>query len=168
MRPRGVRSGQARNRMTYGRFAGCATQYAVSKMLSRVSLRPLPHGRGCDQRPQRAPRQPAASLPTTLLSCLSFALPALARSPFAWKDIGDGRMELREQGNAALVYNYGPQLKAGAPEDRRRCCYATFSRSIRLRVSPCSTISQRIIGTTAAYSGRGRWSRRKGKSTTFG
>ena len=51
------------------------------------------------------------------------ALPLAAQSPFAWKDIGDGRMELREGGKVALVYNYGPQLKAGAPEDRRRCCY---------------------------------------------
>jgi len=51
------------------------------------------------------------------------ALPLVAQSPFAWKDIGDGRMELREGGKPALVYNYGPQLKPGAPEDRRRCCY---------------------------------------------
>jgi len=50
-------------------------------------------------------------------------LPLMAQAPFAWKYIGDGRMELREGGKAALVYNYGPQLKAGAPEDRRRCCY---------------------------------------------
>ena len=54
---------------------------------------------------------------------VSLALPAVAQSPFAWKDLGDGRMELRENGNPALVYNYGPQLKPGAPEDRRRCCY---------------------------------------------
>jgi hypothetical protein len=32
-------------------------------------------------------------------------------------------MELREGGKVALVYNYGPQLKAGAPEEKRRCCY---------------------------------------------
>jgi hypothetical protein len=51
------------------------------------------------------------------------ALPLMAQAPFAWKDIGNGRMELSEGGKAALVYNYGPQLKAGAPEDRRRCCY---------------------------------------------
>jgi hypothetical protein len=57
------------------------------------------------------------------LVCFSLALPALAQSPFAWKDLGNGRMELRERGNPALVYNYGPQLKPGAPEDRRRCCY---------------------------------------------
>jgi hypothetical protein len=54
---------------------------------------------------------------------IALALPLVAQSPFAWKDVGDGRMELREGGRAALVYNYGPQLKAGAPEDRRRCCY---------------------------------------------
>jgi hypothetical protein len=57
--------------------------------------------------------------------CLAVALvlPALADEPFSWKDLGDGRMELRENGKPALVYNYGPQLKPGAPENRRRCCY---------------------------------------------
>jgi hypothetical protein len=56
---------------------------------------------------------------------LAFALvlPALSQAPFAWKDLGDGRIELREAGKLALVYNYGPQLKPGAPENRRRCCY---------------------------------------------
>jgi hypothetical protein len=42
---------------------------------------------------------------------------------FSWKDHGDGRLELLEDGKTALVYNYGPQLKDGVPEDRRRCCY---------------------------------------------
>lgn len=42
---------------------------------------------------------------------------------FSWKDHGDGRLELLENGKTALVYNYGPQLKDGVPEDRRRCCY---------------------------------------------
>jgi Methane oxygenase PmoA len=51
------------------------------------------------------------------------ALPLMAQAPFEWKDIGKGRMELSEDGKAALVYNYGPQLKAAAPENRRRCCY---------------------------------------------
>jgi hypothetical protein len=50
-------------------------------------------------------------------------LPTAAWSQFAWKDFGDGRLELREHGNPVLVYNYGPQLKEGAPENRRRCCY---------------------------------------------
>jgi hypothetical protein len=30
---------------------------------------------------------------------------------------------LRENGAPVLVYNHGPQLKPGAPENRRRCCY---------------------------------------------
>lgn len=42
---------------------------------------------------------------------------------FAWKDIGSGRLELTEDGKTVAVYNYGPQLPAGVPEDRRRCCY---------------------------------------------
>jgi hypothetical protein len=54
---------------------------------------------------------------------LSLALCAAAQSPFIWKDLGGGRMELTERGKPALVYNYGPQYKQGAPEDRRRCCY---------------------------------------------
>src|SRR5437879_2611840 len=48
---------------------------------------------------------------------------AIAQEPFAWKDLGGGRIELNEHGKPALVYNYGPQWKEGAPEDRRRCCY---------------------------------------------
>jgi hypothetical protein len=54
---------------------------------------------------------------------LLVAAPVFCQSPFAWKDIGEGRMELREDGNVVLVYNYGPQLKAGAPENKKRCCY---------------------------------------------
>ncbi len=54
---------------------------------------------------------------------IAFALPVFSQSPFAWKDLGGGCMELSENGKPALVYNYGPQLKPGAPEDRRRCCY---------------------------------------------
>jgi hypothetical protein len=53
----------------------------------------------------------------------AIALPVFAQSPFAWKDIGGGRVELREGASPVLVYNYGPQLKEGAPENRRRCCY---------------------------------------------
>src|ERR1700693_2677739 len=51
------------------------------------------------------------------------ALPAAGQSPFAWKDLGDGRVELLDHGKPALIYTYGPQWKPGAPEDRRRCCY---------------------------------------------
>jgi hypothetical protein len=58
---------------------------------------------------------------TRVLSLLLLALPAFAQ--FAWKDLGDGRVELRDADRPVLVYNYGPQLKPGAPENRRRCCY---------------------------------------------
>lgn len=54
---------------------------------------------------------------------LAVALPLASQQNFVWKDLGDGRLELRESGKPALVYNYGPQLKPGAPENRRRCCY---------------------------------------------
>jgi len=50
-------------------------------------------------------------------------LPVLAEGPFTWKDLGDGRIELLENGKSALVYDYGPQLRNNAPEDRSRCCY---------------------------------------------
>jgi hypothetical protein len=50
------------------------------------------------------------------------ALPAFGQG-LAWKDLGEGRTELREAGKPVLVYNYGPQLQPGAPENRRRCCY---------------------------------------------
>jgi hypothetical protein len=48
--------------------------------------------------------------------------PLLAQAPFTWKDLG-GRVELRENGKPVLVYNYAPQLREGAPGNRRRCCY---------------------------------------------
>ncbi len=54
---------------------------------------------------------------------LVLALPAFTQGPFAWRDAGDGHLELREGGKTALVYNYGPQLKQGVPESKRRCCY---------------------------------------------
>ena len=57
------------------------------------------------------------------VSLLLLALPAFGQEPFTWKDLGGGRVELSEGGKPALVYNYGPQWKQGAPEDRRRCCY---------------------------------------------
>lgn len=58
-----------------------------------------------------------------MLLLLVLAMCVSARGPFAWKDLGDGRIELREAGKLALVYNYGPQLKLGAPQNKRRCCY---------------------------------------------
>lgn len=57
------------------------------------------------------------------ITLLLFALPVFAQSAFVWKDIGNGQMQLLENGKPALVYNYGPQYKSPAPEDRRRCCY---------------------------------------------
>jgi hypothetical protein len=59
-----------------------------------------------------------ASLASFLLAA---AVPSFAQ--LAWKDLGDGRVELSEGGNQVLVYNWGPQLKPGAPDNRRRCCY---------------------------------------------
>lgn len=58
-----------------------------------------------------------------LALALLVALPAGGQGPLVWKDLGNGRIELRDRGKPALVYNYGPQLREGAPENRRRCCY---------------------------------------------
>jgi hypothetical protein len=55
--------------------------------------------------------------------CLLAALPLMAAEQFAWVKHEGGRIELQERGKTVLVYNHGPQLKEGAPEDRRRCCY---------------------------------------------
>jgi Methane oxygenase PmoA len=63
------------------------------------------------------------TLRTPLLLLFVAAFSAVAQQPFEWKDLGDGRVELLDRGKVALVYNYGPQLKAGAPESKRRCCY---------------------------------------------
>jgi len=54
---------------------------------------------------------------------LIVALPAGSQQALAWKDLGGGRVQLLDRGKPALVYNYGPQLREGAPENRRRCCY---------------------------------------------
>ncbi|MGC4053546.1 MAG: PmoA family protein [Paludibaculum sp.] len=59
----------------------------------------------------------------TALLALLCAMPLLQAGSLEWKDRKDGRVELLEDGKTALVYNYGPQLKEGAPENRRRCCY---------------------------------------------
>lgn len=48
---------------------------------------------------------------------LIFALAA-----FAWQDDG-ARLELRENGQPVLTYNYAPQLRNGAPEIKRRSGY---------------------------------------------
>lgn len=49
------------------------------------------------------------------------ALPVAAQ--MEWRELPGGRIEVLDAGRPALVYNYGPQLPAGIPEDRRRCCY---------------------------------------------
>jgi len=58
-----------------------------------------------------------------LPAALLMLLPAAGQFPLQWSVPVDGQLELREHGNPVLVYNYGPQLKPGAPENRRRCCY---------------------------------------------
>jgi len=46
-----------------------------------------------------------------------------ADSPFAFREVAPGALELSERGRPVYVYNYGMMLKEGAPEDRRRACY---------------------------------------------
>jgi len=77
---------------------------------------------------------------------LALASPVAAQEEFTWSDLGEGRLELRERSTPVLVYNYGPQLKAGAPENRRRCCYlfpiytpaGTLQASTRANGGPAS------------------------------
>jgi hypothetical protein len=57
------------------------------------------------------------------LAIFIFSFSALAQSSFTWKDAGNGQLQLLEHNQPALTYNYGPQYKSPAPEDRRRCCY---------------------------------------------
>ncbi|MGQ9917317.1 MAG: DUF6807 family protein [Bryobacteraceae bacterium] len=58
---------------------------------------------------------------TGLLIFVVAALPAAAQ--MEWRELSGQRVEVLDAGRPALVYNYGPQLPAGVPEDRRRCCY---------------------------------------------
>lgn len=58
---------------------------------------------------------------TILLILVGAVLPAAAQ--MEWRELPGQRIEVLDAGRPALVYNYGPQLPAGVPEDRRRCCY---------------------------------------------
>ncbi len=46
-----------------------------------------------------------------------------AQSPFRFRDISPQSVELSEGGKPVYVYHHGVVRKAGAPEDRARCCY---------------------------------------------
>ncbi|MBI1786368.1 MAG: PmoA family protein [Acidobacteria bacterium] len=46
-----------------------------------------------------------------------------AGDPFTFRELDGQRLEALENGAPVFVYNYGPRLKAGAPEDRRRSSY---------------------------------------------
>lgn len=46
----------------------------------------------------------------------------LALAAFTWQD-ADGKLELRDGGQPVIAYNYGPQLRNGAPEVKRRLGY---------------------------------------------
>ncbi|MCC7154788.1 MAG: PmoA family protein [Bryobacterales bacterium] len=61
----------------------------------------------------------------SLLFCSAVlsGLAATAADRFAIQDIGGDRVMVLENGKPYLVYNFGPQLLKGVPEDRKRCCY---------------------------------------------
>lgn len=48
---------------------------------------------------------------------------ACSAASLEWKDLGNGRLQLLDQGKPAFVYNYGPQLADVAPADRKRSSY---------------------------------------------
>jgi hypothetical protein len=52
-----------------------------------------------------------------------WAAAGAAQSPFRFRDISPESVELSERGQPVYVYNHGLIRKAGAPEDRARCCY---------------------------------------------
>jgi hypothetical protein len=59
-----------------------------------------------------------------LLVCNGLLLAfACSAASLEWKDLGNGRLQLLDQGKPAFVYNYGPQLADGAPADRKRASY---------------------------------------------
>lgn len=62
-----------------------------------------------------------------MLRCLSFLLVLLATPLFAqvsgtfrWEEPGGGKLRLMQGSSPVLEYNFGPQLKAGVSENRRR------------------------------------------------
>ncbi len=58
-----------------------------------------------------------------LVLILLATLALRADGPFQFRELGEGRLELSENGKPAFVYNYGMQLPAGVPENRRRAGY---------------------------------------------
>jgi hypothetical protein len=58
-----------------------------------------------------------------VLLALLAAAPLWAGDRFTIADLTGERVVVMEYGRPVLVYNYGPQLKAGLPNDQKRCCY---------------------------------------------
>ncbi|MCC6857834.1 MAG: PmoA family protein [Bryobacterales bacterium] len=58
-----------------------------------------------------------------LLPLLLLCAAAPAADRFALRPAGDGSLELAENGKTVFVYNYGPKLKPGVPEQFRRSSY---------------------------------------------
>ncbi len=56
----------------------------------------------------------------SLAGCLTTPFAAQGADGFEWKEAPGGKLRLMENGRQALDYNYGPQLKPGVPQDRRR------------------------------------------------
>lgn len=55
-----------------------------------------------------------------LAACLTAPLAAKGTGDFEWKEALGGKLRLSEGSRHVLDYNYGPQLKPGVAEDRRR------------------------------------------------
>lgn len=58
-----------------------------------------------------------------LLALFGLWAAAGAAQPFRFRDISPESVELSDGDRPVYVYNYGVVRKAGAPEDRARCCY---------------------------------------------
>lgn len=58
-----------------------------------------------------------------ILVALLVCAAGFAAQPFHFRELDSGRLALYENGAPVFVYNYGPQLKPGVPENRRRADY---------------------------------------------
>ena len=65
----------------------------------------------------------AGLVPMAAMLLTLFALPAVADAKFAFKEISPTAMELTDNGKPVFVYNFGPTLAKGFPEEMRRAAY---------------------------------------------
>ena len=55
-----------------------------------------------------------------MLCLAALSVSSQVTGSFRWEEAGGGKLRLMQGASTVLDYNYGPQLKPGVPEDRRR------------------------------------------------